>query len=69
MYNILIALFNHDYLPTNRLLVANLSLVFMSYKHDTPIITVTIRKMATKSPDRTEGVMLRNKLLGVVVVV
>lgn len=48
--------------------MANLSFVLMPYKHEIPIMMMTIRKMATKSPDKTAGVMLMNKLLGVIVV-
>lgn len=54
---------NHDSLPTNKLVLANLSLVLISTRQDTPISSITIRKMATKSPDSTLGVMFVKSLL------
>lgn len=53
----------HDYFPTKRLLLANLSLVFKSNKHFTAIRSTTIKKSPTKSPDSTDGVIFKNKLL------
>ena len=54
---------DHDSLPTNKLLAANLSLVLISYRHDIAIRSITMRKTVTKRPDNTAGVMFRNSLL------
>lgn len=35
------------------------------YKHETPIRSITIRKIVTSNPDRTDGVMLMKRRLGV----
>lgn len=56
---------HHDSLPTNRLLVPNLSLVFTSYRQEMAIIKTTNKKIVTNRPDSTEGVMLRKSWLGV----
>lgn len=53
-------------MPTNKFCPANLSLVLISKRQDTAIQSITSKKSATKRPDKTIGVMLRNRLLAVV---
>lgn len=57
---------DHDYFPTVKCVLANLSLVLISYKHDIAISNITIRKTATNRPEAIAGVMFKNNLLLVV---
>lgn len=54
---------NHDSLPTKRLVLANLSLVLISKRQETAIISITIKKSVTNNPEAIAGVMFRNNLL------
>ena len=58
---------DHDYFPTVKWVLPNLSLVLISYKHDMAIRSMTIRKTATNRPEAIAGVMFKNNLLLVVV--
>ncbi len=55
---------DHDYFPTNKLVLANLSLVLTSYRQDIAINSITIKNIATSNPDNIDGVILINNWLG-----
>ncbi len=51
---------NHDYLPTQRFCLANLSLVLRLNRHEIAIANITSKNNPTQSPERAYVLILSN---------